>query len=482
MKAFERNIKKAGKDSIVTLEEFKDLKYFVSDNADQVKEFQTIQKQDSLLVKKIREVLKDNKIVIEWQEKTLPDGNIHFYIETSGSMGGYLNNATELQDISGEIAGKLANDYHTIRFQPNIIVKDIKTYNDPKEYIDDLTNSRFKIGGHSPLHEIFKLILSKSAPEDVNIFITDGIISGSDKQISNNHSFNLQNRTLLKTYISSVFDSVVTVFKTLNVEYELSVYAFKSHFYADPSKGYFYYTYQNDHINKNFTSRPFYLFAFGNKKFLNEIERVLTQSSFFRPVKELHFTGGCETNNICQAIPVKSYLSVEIQRHSRITPLGEIKCENDPSDQAPVKFAVAMNLSKIPSYAQELAYLDTNLLVEHSNNFLLGKPQIMKITEQMKNNFKGKELDQIQQKGCTHIVEIEIQRFYQTRDTLTIRIRKTDDTWFEQWSVDDDKNISSNHALQDKSFNFKYLIFGLRDGIASGGDQTYFIYKTIVIK
>ena len=142
-------------DKVIDENDYQMLKGFVVSHID-YKDFNEFSKNDTLFVRKIKALLSDTSIVIKSPiEKRAKLGSIQFYIETSGSMGGYMNGKTKFQDITADLVGKLATTYHSIRFIPNTVVDSVKPYSDVRVYINDLSKSKFRIQGHSPLHTIF---------------------------------------------------------------------------------------------------------------------------------------------------------------------------------------------------------------------------------------------------------------------------------------------------------------------------------------
>ena len=472
-----KEIIKSSSDKVIDEKEYAELKLIVNSHPGYM-DFDEVSKNDTLLVKKIRSFLKDTSILIKSPvEKLVKLGSIQFYIETSASMGGYMNGKTEFKDIILQLVGNLKTKFHAIRFIPNTIVDTIKTYtNDDDSYSDDLSKSKFKFEGDSPLHHVFGIISNKVNPDDVSFFVTDGIMSGSNQEIASNRQFNVEQSMFLKTSVQRIFSNLKEKFKG---HYCVYVFAFKSKFIGGSK--YPYYTYENIKVNNTFTDRPFYLFVFGQSDIVKQVIQKLEKIESFKPQEELHFGDGTIVTG--HGVIFKSYLSPEDKRTCQIEQNGNIKCSSTPVKSHPVKFAVGFNLNNLPKYASDISYLNANIRVNGSNGILLKQPVVKIISPPLIQllDERNHERQNVLSDGCTHYVEIEVDEMFISQDTIHISLMKEVNPWYISWSMEDDRDIKLNKTKQDKTFNFKYLIDGFREAFNTSLDD-YYLKVNVIIK
>lgn len=465
-----RSIDRYAKDDQIDKLECDKIQAIIEKNPD-YKNFRDLASNRELLQKYVDSVVGDKNVKIECWEAPLKWDSIHFYIETSSSMGGYMNGGTQFQDVTCLLVSQLNSDYQKIHFKTNTVKQIIRSYPNIDTYLASLRDSRFEFGDSSPLDSIFKIIIRRTGNNDINFFATDGIMSGTNEQVNQDPEFNKKNRMTMRGTINNIFS------KHRN-DYSVSIYAFNSKFRSRSSRGFYYYNYQNGRINRSFENRPYYIFVFGDKRLMKEINKQLQKYQDFCPKEELHF--GLKTAHSNEGILFKSYLNSREKRRCLIKN-KEIRCNDEPTDSNPVKFAIGFNLDHLPDYAKSGTYLDTNILIKCSNEVRIRSkaPKIYKISDELIEKLSNRERANILRNGCTHYIELEIENLYSQADVMTVVIHKVTDNWYETWSVEDDLDIANNHSKQEKTFNFKYLIKGLQDAF---DEQDNYVKTTFSIK
>jgi hypothetical protein len=454
-KGLDRKIILASNDKKIDNTEISDFKTFLKQFEDKNDKFIQLLKSDSALYSKIHSI--SAGVTIDSPELPKSKLNkIRFYIETSESMGGYMNGGTEFQDAVNNLIGILGGEYNFIHFFPNTITSTIGTYSNVDQYRRDLTTSRFQFGGHSPIDEMFRIIIDSSKKNDVNFLVTDAIMSGSNNDVKNNPQYNIEQRTLMLNLVRSRFEQVKDAFG-------VSIYGFKSRFNTNPNKGFVYYTYNNTHINSSFQRRPFFVFVFGDRQLVNEINGKLKDNTFFTPEKELHF--GIQQEPVKKYALFHSHLPRQDQASCFLNADGSIKCNIIPVSTAHVKFGIGLDLSEMPDYAKTVQYLGNNLKINTSNNLIADHSGAMSpLTSGLINSIdRVVELPRINKLGCTHYLNIDISSLFSPAENLNIQLLKEEDKWYEDWSCDDDSNIQSDPSLQERTFNLKRLIWGIRE-------------------
>lgn len=181
-----------------------------------------------------------------------PNPVVNVYLETSGSMNGYVNGGTSVfqqvvkEFLSGINNGNFAQSVNYFYINNRITPKGTGLTN----YITRLTPSSFAAAGGGATTDIgglFKTILGKTDNNTISIFISDCIISpGTNKDTE----------AYARGQMTDVRDAIVGY---VNQYQDLAclVYQFDSGF-----KGR-YFDYQNRPHNVNM-QRPFYIWVFGH--------------------------------------------------------------------------------------------------------------------------------------------------------------------------------------------------------------------------
>lgn len=178
---------------------------------------------------------------------------VNVYLETSGSMNGYVNGGTsKFQQVVKEYLSSINN----ANFAGKVNYYYINSQITPKgqnlgQYITKLTPQNFASAGNTGTTDIgtlFKTILSKTDNNTISIFISDCIISPGK---------NTNTQAYLPGQMTDVRDAVVSY---VNQYKDLAclVYQVDSEFNGT------YYDYQDTpHKNVNM-ERPFYIWVFGH--------------------------------------------------------------------------------------------------------------------------------------------------------------------------------------------------------------------------
>lgn len=388
----------------------------------------------------------DSVIVIIPKEVHYELENIRFFIETSASMKGYMHGSTDFQNIVNNLIANIQGQYYQIPLIPSTIDSDIKPYKDKGEFSEHITQGKFQYGQHSPLHDVFEVILDSTGMSDISVFVTDGIMSGTNEQIRSNREYNVQQRNgMLRVSITDAFinkaDSIA-----------VAVFGFTSNFNCSNNDEVYYYDYQNQRHVVNFTNRPFYIFVIGNKCLLPDFIKHIKKHTDFNPEKELFF------NTYEQVKDGKLFISHIRDRKNCFIEGEVIKYEERPSEYEPMRFAVGFDLRGAPDCTHDPGYLKNNCVIFNDDlDIELGSEIYFgEIDRTLLNELRDKrEKDKIH--NCTHYAEFEIFDIINPRDTLAFYIDYQLDDWYKHWSSDDDRNIT---ASDNRTFNFEYLIKG----------------------
>ncbi len=177
---------------------------------------------------------------------------IQVFLETSGSMNGYVNGGTSVfQQVVKEYLSGINNANYASEINYNYITSKVTPQaTDLNSYITKLTPKNFVANGNvatTDIGGIFKQILSMTDPNTVSILITDGIISPGR---------GVDTKAYLTGQTTDVRDAVVNY---INQYGDLSclVYQLDSRFNGN------YFDYENTKHQID-QQRPFYIWVFGH--------------------------------------------------------------------------------------------------------------------------------------------------------------------------------------------------------------------------
>lgn len=377
----------------------------------------------------------DNELPLEIQK-------VNFFLETSASMGGYLEGSADLVrnipnllvDIEGRILKQNSNlDIYFVadslsRYQGT-------THN----FIREISTTRVAQNRSSEMHKIFELIGTNTGPDQISLFVSDCILSYSDDEIKKDSQINRNKASgALKADIKSTFNQL----KAQNMV--ATVYGFNSTFFGN------YYTYENKKLKIDGDLRPYYLWVIGTKPLVQKFNDELVQFPKFDPSITMSF-GLFDEESL-----VNNYdLFFAYQREGSWSING--KTISKVSAKSPSKIAVALNLTNLPSYAKSPQYLQDNLILKSVNgDFSISSIELTNNID--KSLLKANEQKLIQEN--THILLLDIQNIYEKDASVELTLPLKFDETYKPISIMDDRTID---LLDSKTFALEHLIDGVRE-------------------
>ncbi|MCA0447290.1 MAG: hypothetical protein LCH54_13785 [Bacteroidetes bacterium] len=365
-------------------------------------------------------------------------GNVHFYIETSASMGGYFKQDADFKTLITDISTKIEKNIKPLDIW--FIADSATKYEGNSQKLSrDIATTRIADKKSSELHEIFSQIAEKNDSNDVSILISDCILSFPDSEIMMNREINKQEApNSLKGNIFSTFSDMQK--KGIGT----SVYAFTSKFYGT------YYNYQNGRSDLNGARRPFYMWVIGDKEVLRKFNSQLKDISSFRPEKSLHF--GIYDD------PVTTYNIIpQIERKGNWMKTGSGIKDIEIVESEPITFCAVLNLESLPEYSTTTQYLKENLQLE-----TVGCQAEFEIRE--KSTLDKSKLKSEQQialfEQATHALVFTLTEMSLSEAKINLTLPYKSDLWYLDWSCLDDKNLS---GIDGKTFAFEYLVAGVKE-------------------
>ena len=365
-------------------------------------------------------------------------GDVHFYIETSASMGGYFKQDADFKTILSDLTTKIDKGIKPLDIW-FIAETETKYSKSTQQLSSDFATTVIANQKSSELHKIISKLAAKNDSNDVTLLVSDCILSFSDKDIKANPEINRQEApNALKNNIYSTFADLRK--KGLAI----SIYAFNSKFYGT------YYNYQNGKTELKGNKRPFYIWVIADKEILGKFNSMLYDIPTFKPEKSLHFGLNEE--------PVTDYHIIpQIERKGSWMKCNAGIKDIEISKTEPLQFCVALNLENLPGYAKDIAYLQENLKVE--NNGCEVSFEVKDKTKVDKSKLKSQQ--QIESfEVATHAIIFKVSEMALSEAKINVTLPLHYDTWYLDWSCMDDRNMA---VVEGKTFALEHLITGVKD-------------------
>lgn len=402
----------------------------------------------------------DKKIKTVSQERKID--KINFFMETSGSMAGYLKGSTDFVKTIPNLLVAIEQKADSGRLKMhNYYIADavIPFKGTTEDFIYTLSTQHPAKEKSSEMHKIFQLIADKTDSNDISMFVSDCILSYTDKDITANREINREKAEGgLKPFITSTFNRL----RSKN-DMCASVYGFNSDFEGT------YYTYQNGRlpIKKGSVKRPYYLWVIGNKALLKKFNAQLQQLESFKPDVAMDF-------GIFDK-PVTGYnIFFRFKKTGTWQPEGDQLTNAKITKSTPATVAIGADLSALPAYAKDTDYLKKNLRLDKGNVAFNILAILMPGTID-KADLKKNELDALA--NASHIFVIAITDVYKPKAEMKMTLPLQYDTAYRNISIMDDRNIKD---ISGKTFAFRHLVDGVRAAYQSP-DQN-FIAISIPVK
>lgn len=388
------------------------------------------------------------------------DVSINLYIDNSSSMKGYFESKnlspliTVLSGIQQYFSGNKIDGFY--------IEKDsIKGY--PFNQLTTDLSSK-KLSSYSDAIQLDGLIKNiavqyKKESQRSNVIdfiITDGIPSGNNDEINpkknngeviikdpNNRTFNIDYATTLQSRIANALSGIRGI--------AASVYQFQSGFNGD------YWYFNNTKGHKDWNLRPFYVLVIGNKDLVMRLAESENKGlEFFQANNKVHF-GSVDKNGIRLSGPFKDGTKVDSDVFE--------EAEDEDGYKGYVMIRPQLSLTGLPYFVRNESYIQKNARIT-----LDGKefPFINKDAKKEGYKIEGEML--------TFQLKVEQLKKYK----LKISIKNTTPSWVDESTCLNDRTVS-DLELSTRTFNFKYLVEGLKNGITgSKGDVTLYEEEFII--
>lgn len=371
---------------------------------------------------------------------------INIFIETSGSMAGYMPRstpATEFQKTVPDILSKLNSN-----FSGKVFIYYMAEHNRPcirtdlSKVQNDILYGNFNWQGSTYIPTMIDSVNNYLSSSTINILISDFIYSPEKE------------KGKITAIASTAIYSLVTPFNNYSASFICLFSEYRSSICAD----------------KNPTEKsPYYLFLQGKAENIRVIETVIYESisKSNSASKEINFGLNYKmpfysvlpytdnTSNFianqCEAYQ-NAYLSIQ---------------EINLRDTGFVKFWLGMDLNDFPEYSKTKDYLNQNLKVKLNNE----ECEIMDIIKLPSSNIH--EDDKQIAQNCTHIIKIKISNITECVSVASISLKCTLPTWYNVINEPDSQNN------REKTFGLEKIISGFEQAYCP--KQSEFFFKNLPI-
>ena len=402
-----------------------------------------------IIIKQDKPNMKDSFECIVDESDTLKL-NYKVFVESSGSMKGYLNGETEFADVLWDlfkdiIESKTNKDINFYFIENNIVdqvqIPMINPLEKIKYFMDNL-NKNVK-GSTSDMATMIGGVIDSTKENDISLFISDCIFSPGKRKNPINYLAEQQNIIESRINKKMIYDSTDLSFVLLQ--------------YSVMFNG-TYFNMEDRPTKLKDEKRPFYIWIIGNKVAINRfIKSVKVKHSYLK--NKLVVLSASE-NKAFKIIPTplegcsfivnnETKVIIDDKDTTKKTfSFREISKTKASSDSNVISFQLIVCLKSVYDFLNFVSDSTSSpqSIIENKENYEFSDPTFM--------------VDKSIKSGNTAAL-ITIKKSNITRvdsSLLELRLKYIKkDKWYEIISIEDDRNIKDN---LDKTFGFKYLVNG----------------------
>lgn len=377
-----------------------------------------------------------------WRVKIKP--SVQVFMETSGSMNGYVNGGTSIfQQVVKEYLSGINNANFASDITYNYITSKVTPQtNDLNRYITKLTPSSFASNGKvatTDIGGIFKQILSMTDPNTISILISDCIISPGR---------NVDTKAYLMGQMTDVRDAIVN-YTNQHGDLACLVYQFDSNFKGN------YFDYENTKRQID-QKRPFYIWVFGQTQNIAELKLKYVPDRDFKvtSIRNQWMIFNTELsalqNNYQYGLLLPNTSAVGSYKRVDKTTVRSVR-KPSPSDNFRFSFGVNMSLAGL---------LMGNDYVNDTRNY------VHLVNGFSKQNFYGRiETDVNANSPYSNIFSVESELPF-ARGVFSLAFIPQIPDWAVECTDDDDRSFNGDN--DDKTYGLDAIFKGIFNGYNCG--------------
>jgi hypothetical protein len=374
-------------------------------------------------------------------QKPVKIKNLQLFLETSASMKGYLTGDTEFKSDLARLISQLEKARRNDRISNVsyfLIPQDTTTkpVADAEQFLNLMKKNQLAVGKNSLIVDIFRMLATRNQPGNVNIFISDCILS----------NFNIQNKSIIQEEVALIFN------KYASSKTATSVYAYTSTFNGS------YYPYPKGVQQYEGVQRPYYVWFFGESRTVDALNRALKEEGF-KAEEELHL--GFDFNRE----PEYRIMNYTGKQGEYVLSADNRRLEEAKLYKGDVmEMNVGVDLSAYPEKMTQKSNLNPRTLQFRGKNV---EGVITKVAPLDDAQLMQKDVNLAEKNNLTHFVTVQLTSLKAREGSFDLIMPKKDSPWYEDWSVDDDSQVKENEG---KTFALAYLIRGVREAYQDNSD------------
>lgn len=363
----------------------------------------------------------------------------NIFIENSGSMNGYVKQPSDFKNSLYKLIGDIQNHGASAELRLNFINEVIcpqKPEPDLIYFIQNLQPTDFRNSGCGYSDSYLPNIVSKAIstyPTDLNILVTDCIISPDLEKGVKSIDFLSAAQQSLRTFVKNALDSndISCVILKMNSQFHGT---------------YFIENKINTKSGETFTgqNRPYYILLFGNPLSINVLLKKVKFSTYPGFETSYYLLTPNASNPNSKIIRTNRIGDFEIEQPASRLTINDAKVGSKDPNQ--FQFSVASNLD---FFKMDDTYLSNVENYEVPSNY--------KLVNISKNEDNTNE----SLKGYTHVFTLKTSDLKQNQDVF-IKLKSELPPWVDSSSnVDDSEPL--NPTQQKQTFGLKYLVEGISE-------------------
>lgn len=350
---------------------------------------------------------------------------INIFIETSGSMKGYMpkstNEGTSFQKLIPDILLRLKEEYSNVNLYSIFDSKSSFVKLDIDSARKNLiAKGNFSWSGNTYIPIMLDSINNYIDSNTVNIFISDLIYSPENSQI--------------KLTDQSISD-IRANFKNISNNFSTSIYNLKSKYI--------------DKDNRSSES-PYYLLVEGNSYNLKSLDSLFLKSfnTFDQTYNEIHF-GATYASSFYTVLPFSensgNFISAKCKSFDNaFVQLSEI------DESKKTFFIIGMDLSNLPFYSRSIDYLKNNLSIKIDDRLLEDFNVLSK--DEIKDKIHRDDMKYYEK--CTNFLKINLPDLNSDLSKLSVALKNNRPDWINE-------NNNSINISSEKTYGFNNIITGI---------------------
>lgn len=390
---------------------------------------------------------------------------VNVYIENSGSMNGFINNASGFQDAIQKMMVLLKYHYGAQYIRLNYINTAVHPQQIPSNVeIEDfavkmLTPEKFRNTGNvhsTDLNDIVKMILNGVDENSISILVSDCIYSivghGTTETLLNGCKNKTMGAFLEKT--KTCPDLATTIVRL------------SSHF-----EGY-YWDYQHPSGQASQTldcNRPYYICVIGadaNVNLFNEHISVDEMRGY-----EDKYVLSCSDFSNCAYSAMTNSRAMAKFKESGDAPYKKLEKAQPHGNQ--FQFAIGADLSALPMSKTEKLEMDNYDVIK-------GPYRVVGVYEVDPVHMHPKDKSLVKNYNLTHEIVVSTDQY---PSDIIVGVKRDIPQWVRNLSSTDDTKIGSVDSENAKTFGLKYFVEGISDAYrVASTDKDYITKFSIQIK